>query len=46
MLNVLEDVKTLLSYLPQSNKEIPKDLEFKLQDEIRDNLSDIVPDNC
>ena len=41
----LEDVKTLLSYLPQSNKEFAKDLEFKLQDEIRDNLSDIVPDN-
>ena len=41
----LEDVKILLSYLPQSNKEFAKDLEFKLQDEIRDNLSDIVPDN-
>jgi propionyl-CoA carboxylase beta chain len=41
----LEDVKKLLSYLPQSNKEFPKDLDFELQDEIRDSLSSIVPDN-
>jgi len=42
----LEDVKKLLSYLPQSNKETPKDLEFEFQEEVRDNLSDIVPENA
>ncbi|PKV51972.1 propionyl-CoA carboxylase beta chain [Aquimarina sp. MAR_2010_214] len=41
----LEDVKKLLSYLPQSNKEQPKKLEYTLTDEVRDNLSSIVPDN-
>ncbi len=41
----LEDVKKLLSYLPQSNKEVPKNLEYSLQDEVREALSDIVPDN-
>jgi propionyl-CoA carboxylase beta chain len=41
----LEDIKKLLSYLPQSNKEKPQDLEFTLQDEIRENLSEIVPDS-
>lgn len=41
----LEDVKKLLSYLPQSNKEKPEALPFSPQDEVRLNLSDIVPDN-
>jgi len=41
----LEDVKTLLSYLPQSNREKPSDLTYNLNDEIRDSLSSIVPDN-
>ncbi len=41
----LEDVKRLLSYLPQNNKEKPKDLPYKLADEIRGSLSSIVPDN-
>jgi len=42
----LEDLKTLLSYLPQNNQEKAKALPFELSDEIRDNLSDIVPDNA
>ncbi|WP_298894923.1 acyl-CoA carboxylase subunit beta [uncultured Psychroserpens sp.] len=42
----LEDVKTLLSYLPQNNTETPKLLPYNLQDEIRDSLSTIVPDNA
>jgi len=42
----LEDVKKLLSYLPQSNKEKPQDLEFTLQEEIRESLSDIVPESA
>ncbi|RKN76876.1 acyl-CoA carboxylase subunit beta [Ulvibacterium marinum] len=41
----LEDVKKLLSYLPQSNKEIPEKLPFDLRDEVRDVLTDIIPDN-
>ncbi|WP_115463036.1 acyl-CoA carboxylase subunit beta [Winogradskyella aurantiaca] len=41
----LEDVKKLLSYLPQSNREISEDLEFQLQDELRVELETIVPDN-
>ena len=41
----LEDVKKLLSYLPQSNREKPTNLPFDLKDEIRENLSSIVPDN-
>ncbi len=41
----LEDVKKLLSYLPQNNKETTQKLPHTLEDEIRDTLSDIVPDN-
>lgn len=41
----LEDVKKLLSYLPQSNREKPEDLDFELKDEIREGLANIVPDN-
>jgi propionyl-CoA carboxylase beta chain len=42
----LEDVKKLLSYLPQNNKETPELIPFKLDDEVRENLSSIVPDNA
>jgi propionyl-CoA carboxylase beta chain len=41
----LEDIKKLLSYFPQSNREKPIDLSFELKDEIRESLSSIVPDN-
>lgn len=41
----LEDVKRLLSYLPQNNREKTEMLPFELKDEVRDSLSDIVPDN-
>lgn len=41
----LEDLKKLLDYLPQNNREIPNALPFELGDEIREQLSDIVPDN-
>jgi len=41
----LEDLKKLLSYLPQNNTETPKNLDFIPKDEVRDILSDIVPDN-
>ena len=42
----LEDVKTLLSYLPQNNTEKAPALPFTPADEIRDVLSDIIPDNA
>ena len=42
----LEDVKTLLSYLPQNNTETPVILPVELKDEIRESLSTIVPDNA
>lgn len=41
----LEDVKTLLSYMPQNNKETAKKLPFELQDEIRLTLENIIPEN-
>ena len=41
----LEDVKRLLSYLPQSNKEMPKNLPYELNDELREQLKTIIPDN-
>ncbi|WGK93880.1 MULTISPECIES: acyl-CoA carboxylase subunit beta [Flavobacterium] len=41
----LEDIKRLLSYLPQSNKEKPKNLSYILNDEIREKLGAIIPDN-
>ena len=41
----LEDVKKLLSYLPQSNRKKAEDLEYELKEEIRESLSDIVPEN-
>ncbi|MFP9116700.1 acyl-CoA carboxylase subunit beta [Flavobacterium sp. RNTU_13] len=42
----LEDIKTLLSYLPQNNTEKAPALPFTPDDEIRDVLSDIIPDNA
>ncbi|SDI24483.1 acyl-CoA carboxylase subunit beta [Winogradskyella thalassocola] len=41
----LEDIKKLLSYLPQSNKEKADDIPFELKDEVRESLNTIVPDN-
>jgi len=41
----LEDVKHLLSYLPQSNREKAKDLDYELGGEIRETLTKIVPEN-
>ncbi len=41
----LEDLKLLLSYLPQSYKKASHKLPYTLTDEIRDILTDIVPDN-
>ncbi len=41
----LEDVKKLLSYLPQSHKEKPLDLPFQPGDEYRDALENIIPES-
>jgi propionyl-CoA carboxylase beta chain len=42
----LEDLKKLLSYLPQSNKELPAKLPYELQDEYREQLANVIPDNA
>jgi propionyl-CoA carboxylase beta chain len=42
----LEDLKQLLSYLPQSNKELPTKLPYELNDEVREQLATIIPDNA
>ncbi|MCF4101857.1 acyl-CoA carboxylase subunit beta [Gillisia sp. M10.2A] len=41
----LEDIKKLMSYLPQNNKETPKKLNYELNDEVREQLDSIVPDS-
>lgn len=41
----LEDVKKLLSYLPQSNKEKTPKIPYVLNDEIREQLMTVIPDN-
>ncbi len=41
----LEDVKKLLSYLPQSNREKPQNLPFELQEEVREVLENLVPES-
>ncbi|OMP30853.1 acyl-CoA carboxylase subunit beta [Mangrovimonas sp. DI 80] len=42
----LEDIKALLSYLPQNNTEAPKSIPFELQNEVREQLENIIPDNA
>src|SRR5699024_2103393 len=42
----LEDIKMLFSYIPQNNKQKPEQLDYALQDEIRESLTDIVPENA
>lgn len=42
----LEDVKKLLSYLPQNNQEVPQDLLYTPTDEIREALDAIIPDSA
>lgn len=42
----LEDIKTLLSYLPQNNTETPPLFPYHLKDEVREELTNIIPDNA
>ncbi len=39
----LEDIRQLISYIPQHNKETPKMLPYELGDEYRESLESIVP---
>lgn len=41
----LDDVKKLLSYMPQSNKEKTKKLPFEIKDELREELEDLIPES-
>lgn len=41
----LDDLKKLLSYIPQNNKEVPAKIPFELNDEMRLDLETIIPDN-
>lgn len=41
----LDDLKRLLSYLPQSNKDKAADLPYQLDTELREQLEQIIPDN-
>ncbi|CDF78947.1 propionyl-CoA carboxylase beta chain [Formosa agariphila KMM 3901] len=42
----LDNIKTLLSYLPQNNTQTTDKIPFELQDEIRAELATIVPENA
>lgn len=42
----LEDIKNLLSYLPQNNKETTEKLAYELTDEIRPKLDELIPDSA
>ena len=42
----LNDIRKLLDYLPQNNKEITPKIPYELGDETRGELSGIVPDNA
>nr|WP_299383753.1 acyl-CoA carboxylase subunit beta [Allomuricauda sp.] len=41
----LDDIRKLLEYLPQNNRETAQNLEYELGSEVREELSNIVPDN-
>lgn len=42
----LEDVKRLLSYLPQNNEETAEDYPFELGDELRESLDSFIPESA
>lgn len=42
----LEDIKSLLSYMPQNNRETTPKLAYELGEELRKELNAIVPDNA
>ena len=44
-LQAIEDIKKLLSYIPQNCEDSAPELPYIIEDEIRNNLCDIVPKN-
>ena len=44
-LNTIENLKTLISYIPQNCEEIPENLPYDFQDEKRPKLDLIIPEN-
>lgn len=42
----LEQIKTLLSYLPQNNQAAPEKIPFDLQEEFREELEEIIPESA
>ncbi|MFT7230117.1 MAG: propionyl-CoA carboxylase beta chain, partial [Bacteroidia bacterium] len=45
-LEAIEDIKKLLSYMPQNCEEQPQKLDYKLTDEIREELANLVPQSA
>ena len=41
----LEDIKKLLSYLPQNNRETTKKIHYEIRDELREHLIDLIPED-
>ncbi|SFS51553.1 acyl-CoA carboxylase subunit beta [Lutibacter maritimus] len=41
----LNDIKKLLSYIPQNNRETTKKIPFEIKDELREELENLVPEN-
>lgn len=44
-LQAIEDIKNLLSYIPQNCENSPPSLPYTIGDEVRNQLQDIVPEN-
>lgn len=44
-IQALEAIKKLIGYMPQNNRELSPDLPYQLNNEIREELSELVPDN-
>lgn len=42
----LEDIKKLLSYVPQNNRETTPKVDYVLGEEVREELKNLVPDNA
>lgn len=42
----LENIKQLMSYIPQSNKHLPEKIPYGIEEELREELDSIVPDSA
>lgn len=45
-IEIMDDIRVLLSYIPQNNKEKTPKIPYKITDELRPQLETIVPDNA